>query len=90
MSSPFTQEVLQEALSFLETEFPLLSNPPETTREGAVAVLCHRLRYALAEEGWTPELEQPPIGEEFRPYGWTPDLWDDREDYPDPHPSLDG
>lgn len=47
MSSPFITEVLRETLDFLEGEFPLLSDPPQTTKEAAVAVLCCRVRYAL-------------------------------------------
>lgn len=99
MTDPFVLDVLREALEFLETEFPVLNDPPATTREMALAVLCHRLRYALRSAGasdpgedpfgldedeggpcdWEPDPEDdpPPVGEEYRPYGWTPFLWED-------------
>lgn len=79
MSSPFVLDLLRETLEFLEAEFPVLSVPPETTREAQVAVLCCRLRYALQTEGDSAPYEDPFGSDE------APDLGEDWDLDPDPY-----
>ena len=77
MSSPLVVDVLREALTLLEEEFPVLADPPETTREAAIAVLCSRLRYAIHLEDPADQSEDPFGPDEAEEAG---DDWEDEQD----------